>query len=158
MDGDDLADLPGGDGAGVGGGLHRADIATDHDGDQPAADLLTPDEADVGGLDHGVGGLDGAHQPPGLDQAEGTDGDAMTVGGRRAHHLHLFAGGMPVAGLAHRLGGGPGARARGATGLTAGDGVTAVGLGPSDGDVGDGAGAFLRNHAVSCSGLREGWH
>src|SRR5437588_5973500 len=145
VDGDDLADLAGGDRTGVGGGLDRADVAADHDGDQPAADLLAPDEADVGGLDHGVGRLDGAHQAPGLHQAEGADGDTVAVGRRRAHRLHLFAGGSlltPVGGGRRRSGpgAGTGAAPRPAVGPT----VAAVRARPFHRDVGDGVGALLR--------------
>src|SRR5207248_3799918 len=92
---DDLADLPGGHGPGVGGGLDGAHVAPDHDGDKPAADLLPPDEADVGGLDHGVGGLDGADESPGLDEAEGSGRNAsvpVPVSGHGGCFLPLLAG------------------------------------------------------------------
>src|SRR6266545_3951026 len=70
MDRDDLAHALGGGGAGVGGGFHRTHIASHHHGDETRADLLHADQRDVGGFDHGVGGLDDCHQPFGLDQAQ----------------------------------------------------------------------------------------
>src|SRR5688500_1089394 len=54
MDGHELADALGCCRAGIGGGLHRTDVAAHHDGHVPAADLLLPDQPDVGGLDHRV--------------------------------------------------------------------------------------------------------
>lgn len=51
------ADASGCGGARVRGGLDRADVAADHDGDEPAADPGAADQGHVGGLDHGVGGL-----------------------------------------------------------------------------------------------------
>src|SRR5439155_24729574 len=62
--------------------------------DKPAADLLPPDEADVGGLDHGVGGLDGADEPAGLDETEGSGGNAsvpVPVSGHGGCFLPLVA-------------------------------------------------------------------
>src|SRR5688500_776892 len=50
MDGHELADALGRCGAGIGGGLHRTDIAAHHHGHIAAADLLLPDQPDVGGL------------------------------------------------------------------------------------------------------------
>ena len=49
--------------AGVGGGLHGADIATDHHGDVAGADVFLAGEHDVRGLDHRVGRFDRADQP-----------------------------------------------------------------------------------------------
>src|SRR5438067_712072 len=94
---DDLADLSGGHGPGVGGGLDGAHVAPDHDGDQPAADLLPPDQSDVGGFDHGVGGLDGADEPSGLDEAQGSAGNApvpVPVSGHGGYFLPLAADGL----------------------------------------------------------------
>ena len=52
------------------GGLDRTHVAADHHGDQAAADVLLADEMNVGRLDHGVGRLDGAHQPAGFNHAQ----------------------------------------------------------------------------------------
>jgi hypothetical protein len=54
----------------VGGGLHRTDVAADHDRHVAAADLLLADQRDVRCLDHCVGRLDRADQAPRLDHAE----------------------------------------------------------------------------------------
>ena len=67
---DQLADAAGGRGAGVGGGLDRADVAADEHGDVAGADVFLADQDDVGGLDHGVGGLDRADEAAGFDHAE----------------------------------------------------------------------------------------
>ena len=58
----ELADAARGGGAGVGGGLDGADVAADHDGDVAGADVFLADQDDVGGLDHGIGGLDRADE------------------------------------------------------------------------------------------------
>ena len=66
----ELADPARGGGAGVGGRLHRGDVAT-HDGRHVArADLLPADQRHLGGLHHGVGRFDHRDQPLGLDHAE----------------------------------------------------------------------------------------
>ncbi len=70
MDGDELAHAAGGGSPGVGGGLDGADVAANHDGDVGGADLNLADVLDAGGLDHGVGGLDGTDQPQGFNHAQ----------------------------------------------------------------------------------------
>ena len=70
MNADQFADAPRGRGAGVGGGLHRADVAAHDRGDEPGVDFLPADEHDVRGLDHRVGGFDHADQAARLDHAE----------------------------------------------------------------------------------------
>ena len=60
MDGDQLPHFFGGGSAGIGSGLHSAHIAPDHDGHQAAAYLLLAHQLDIGGFDHGIGGLNGA--------------------------------------------------------------------------------------------------
>ena len=67
---DQLADAPRGGRAGVGGGLHRSDVAAHHHGDVARADVFLADQDDVGGLDHGVGRLDRADQPLGFDHSQ----------------------------------------------------------------------------------------
>ena len=59
---DQLADAPRGGGAGVGRGLHRADVAAHHHRDVARADVFLADQHDVGGLDHGVGRFDRADE------------------------------------------------------------------------------------------------
>lgn len=72
VDRHELADAARRGGPGVGGGLHGADLPADHHGgDVAAADYLLADQLDAGRLDHGVGGLDGAYEAAGLDEAEG---------------------------------------------------------------------------------------
>ena len=67
---DQLADASRRRRAGIGGRLHRSDVAA-HDGrHQPGIDLLPADEHDVGGLDHRVGRFDHADQPARLDHAQ----------------------------------------------------------------------------------------
>ena len=68
VDAEQLAHPGGGLLAGVGGGLHRAHLAGDDDGGQAGADGVGADELHVGGLQHGVGGLDIAHQTLGLNK------------------------------------------------------------------------------------------
>ena len=69
VDGDQLAYFLGGGSSGIGGGLHRAYIATDHDGDQTTAYDLLAHQLDVGGFDHGIGSFDRADQAFGLDHS-----------------------------------------------------------------------------------------
>ncbi len=71
LDADDFADARRRGAAGVDGGLDRRHVA-DHQGrDHAAADLLPADQRHVGGLEHGVAGLDQRHQTLGLDHAKG---------------------------------------------------------------------------------------
>ena len=70
MDRDQLADAARGGGAGVGRGLHRADVAAHQHGDVAGADVFLADQRDVGGLDHRVGGFDRADEAFGFDQPE----------------------------------------------------------------------------------------
>ena len=70
MDGDELADAASRGGAGIGRGLDGADIAAREHGDVARADVLLADEHDVGGLDHGIGGFDGADEAASFDHAE----------------------------------------------------------------------------------------
>ena len=70
VDRDQLADAPRGRGAGIGRGLHRADVAAHHDGDVAGADVFLADQDDVGRLDHRVGRLDRADQTRGFDESE----------------------------------------------------------------------------------------
>ena len=67
---DEFADAAGGRSAGVGRGLHRADIAPDDGGDQAGIDLLPADEHDIGGLAHRVGGFDHADESACFDHPE----------------------------------------------------------------------------------------
>src|SRR5215475_10491364 len=67
---DQFSDAGGGFRAGLGGSLDRADVAVDDDGHQPVADLLPPDDRDVGGLDHRVGGGQRSYIALGFDHAE----------------------------------------------------------------------------------------
>src|SRR4029079_630724 len=67
---DELADAARGGGAGVGGRLHRGDIAADDRGDQPGVHLLPADEDDVGRLDHRVRRFDHADQAARFDETE----------------------------------------------------------------------------------------
>ena len=67
---DELADAARGGGAGVGRGLHRADVAAHDRGHEAGVDFLPADEHDVRGLDHRVGGFDHADEPARLDHAE----------------------------------------------------------------------------------------
>ena len=60
---DELADASRGRRAGIGGRLDRADVAADQDGDVAGADVFLGDQNHVRGLDHRVGGLDGADEP-----------------------------------------------------------------------------------------------
>ena len=64
-----LADTLCGSCACVHSGLDSAHIATNHDGDQTGADLLLANETDICGLNHCVGGFDGADQTTGFDHA-----------------------------------------------------------------------------------------
>ena len=70
VDADQLADAARGGGAGVGRGLHGADVAADDRGDQAGIDLLPADEDDVRGLHHRVGRFDHADQAARFDHAE----------------------------------------------------------------------------------------
>jgi len=76
---DEFADLLGGGGTGIGGGLDGADVATDHDGHEAAADLDAADEGDVCGLDHGIGGFNGADEALGFDHSESVGGSHVDL-------------------------------------------------------------------------------
>jgi len=65
-----LADPARSGGAGVGGGLHRADIAPDDRGHETRIHFLPADEHHIRGLQHGVGGLDHPDKAAGLDHSE----------------------------------------------------------------------------------------
>ena len=71
VDGDEFADAAGRGGTGVGRGLDRADVAAREHRDVAGADVLLADEHDVGGLDHRIGGFDGADQAAGFNHSEG---------------------------------------------------------------------------------------
>ena len=66
VDRDQLADAPRRRGAGIGRGLHRADVAAHHHRDVAGADVFLADEDDVGCLDHRVGRFDRADQALGF--------------------------------------------------------------------------------------------
>src|SRR5262245_58865570 len=70
VDRDHLADALGGALAGLGGGAHRGDVAAHDRGDEAAAGLLVTDQLDLGGLHHGVGGLDHAGEPLHFDHSK----------------------------------------------------------------------------------------
>jgi len=70
MDGDELAHAPRGGGAGVGSGLHGADITTHEHGDVAGTDIFLPDEDDVGGFDHRIRRFDGSDEAFGFHHAE----------------------------------------------------------------------------------------
>src|SRR5262249_61675890 len=57
-------------GARVGGGLHGGDVAADDGGHVAGADLLPPDEGDLRGFHHRIGGLNHRDQPLGFDHPE----------------------------------------------------------------------------------------
>ena len=67
---DELADAAGGGGAGIGRGLHRADVAAHDRRHEARVDFLPADEHDVGRLAHRVGGFDHADEAARLDHAE----------------------------------------------------------------------------------------
>ena len=71
VNGDELADAPRGGSAGVGRGLDRADIAAREHRHIARADVLLADEDDVGGLDHRIGGFNGADEAARFNHAEG---------------------------------------------------------------------------------------
>ena len=83
---DGLADPAGGGGSGVGGRLDGPHVAPHVHGDVSRADVLPADEEHVGGLDHGVGGLDGPDETLGLHHAQRFHG----------HRALLFCGGSGV--------------------------------------------------------------
>src|ERR1044071_4829282 len=70
VDRHDLADALGGALAGLGRRLDRGDVAAHDRGHVAAAGLLVPDELDLGGLDHRVGGLDHADDTFDLDHSK----------------------------------------------------------------------------------------
>ena len=70
MDGDQLAHLLSGGSAGVGGRLHSAHVAPDHDGHKAAAHLLLPHQQYVRRLYHGVGCLNGPYQALGFHHSQ----------------------------------------------------------------------------------------
>jgi hypothetical protein len=65
-----LADAARGRGAGIGGGLHGADVAAHEHGDVARANVLLGHERDVGRLHHRVGGLDRPDETSGFDEAQ----------------------------------------------------------------------------------------
>src|ERR1017187_5292516 len=71
VDADELTDAPGRGRTRVRGGFDRADIAADRDTDQAGADEFLAGQDHVGGLDHGIGGFDGAYQTFCFNQAKG---------------------------------------------------------------------------------------
>ena len=71
MDGDQLADAAGCCGAGIGRRFHGTDVTAREDRHIPSADVLFADQDDVGGLDHGIGGLNGADEATRFNHAEG---------------------------------------------------------------------------------------
>ena len=66
MAGDEFAGLLGGGGAGLDGGADAAHVTADDGCYQPAADLYALDNCHVGGLGHGVRGLDEGYEPFGF--------------------------------------------------------------------------------------------
>ena len=58
----ELADAARGGGSGIGRGLHSSDIAPNHHGDVPGADVFLADQRDIGGLDHRIGSFDRSDQ------------------------------------------------------------------------------------------------
>ena len=54
----------------VGRSLDSADIAADHNGDEPAADKFLADEGNVCSLYHGICCFNGAYQTFGFDHTE----------------------------------------------------------------------------------------
>ena len=56
-------------GAGVGGGANGRHIAAHHGGHVAGSDLLPADQVHLGGLHHGVGGLDHGHQAACFDHS-----------------------------------------------------------------------------------------
>ena len=71
VDADQFAYAAGRGGARIGGGLDRAHVAAHGDADQPGADELLAGQHHVGGLHHGIGGFDRAHQTFCFNQAKG---------------------------------------------------------------------------------------
>ena len=71
VDRDQFADTPGRGRTRVRRGFDRADIAANHDAHQPGADKFLAGQHHVGGLDHGVGGFDGADQTFCFNKAKG---------------------------------------------------------------------------------------
>jgi hypothetical protein len=69
VDGNDLADLTCCGRASISGSFDRANIASNHDGNQATADLLTANEPHVRRLDHRIGGFDCGHQAFGFNKA-----------------------------------------------------------------------------------------
>jgi hypothetical protein len=70
---DTLSDAGGGEGPGGHGGFDIGEWATYDDGDPPVRHDFIADQPDGRRLAHGVGGFDGPHPPPRLDQAERLD-------------------------------------------------------------------------------------
>jgi len=68
---DNLADSAGSDLTCFGGGAHGGDVTADKRRDQSAANDLPPYHFYISCLHHGVGGLDGNNEAPGLDHSEG---------------------------------------------------------------------------------------
>jgi ribosomal protein L11 methyltransferase len=66
-----FAHAPGGGGSGVGSRFDGADVAPNHDTHQAGAYVFFAGQHDVGGLDHSVGGFDGANQTFRFNQAQG---------------------------------------------------------------------------------------
>ena len=57
-------------GAGIDRCFHRGDVTDELHGDESRVRLLGAEQPDVGRLQAGVGGLDRADEPTGLDQSE----------------------------------------------------------------------------------------
>src|SRR5438034_3344357 len=70
MNRDELADAARCSRSGIGRGFDGADIAADHDGDIPGANVFLADERDVRRLDHRVCGLDRSNQATSLHQPQ----------------------------------------------------------------------------------------
>src|ERR1043166_7941005 len=92
---DQFSNAGGGFRASLGSRLDRADVAVDDDGHQPVADLLPPDDRDVGGLAHRVGGGQRGHIALGFDHAERVlchVGLPLDEAGRRSGLARLLSG------------------------------------------------------------------
>ena len=68
---DQLADATGRNRTCFRGSLHRADISTDQDCDVTVEEIFFADENDVGGLAHGVCGLDGSDKAARFNHSQG---------------------------------------------------------------------------------------
>src|SRR5215468_8180576 len=96
VDRHDLADALGGALAGLGRRLDRGDVAAHDRGHVAAAGLLVPDELDLGGLDHRVGGLDHADKTFDLDHSKRVSHASSPASCRCGYLSTNFSGSLPV--------------------------------------------------------------